>query len=163
MTFFSDSRRRLMAGGAALGLGMVVAPMAVRAQQSGRPELGPADPAEIQQIIAEFLQDAQPIETGLKLDLPILGDNPSSVPVRVILDEPVTPESWCEEIIIIAEGNPRPLACRFHLTPLMGNVDVGVRLRLIDSQTVRVMARMSDGRVLSQAQHITVTAGGCGM
>lgn len=163
MTFFSDSRRRLMAGGAALGLGMALAPIAVRAQQNGRDPLGPADPAEVQQLIAEFLQGAEPIEEGLKLELPILGDNPSSVPVRVILEERVTPESWCEEVIILAEGNPRPMACRFHLTPLVGNVDVGVRLRLIDSQTVRAMARMSDGRVLSRAQHITVTAGGCGM
>lgn len=163
MTFFSDSRRRLMVGGAAFGLGMAMAPMAVRAQQNEAPALKPADPAEIRQIVTEFLKGAEPVEEGLKLELPILGDNPSSVPVRVILDEPVTPESWCEEIIILAEGNPRPVACRFHLTPLVGNVDVGVRLRLIDSQTVRVLARMNDGRVLSKAQHITVTAGGCGM
>lgn len=163
MTFFSDSRRRLMVGGAALGLGMVVAPVAVRAQQNSQPALGPADPAEIQKLIDEFANGTELSEEGLKLDLPILGDNPASVPVRVILEEPVTPESWCEEIIVIAEGNPRPLACRFHLTPLVGSVDVGIRLRLIDSQQVRALARMSDGRVLTKAQHITVTAGGCGM
>ena len=74
-----------------------------------------------------------------------------------------TPESYCEELIVIAEGNPRPLACRFRFTPLVGNVDVAVRLRLIGSQTVRAMARMNDGRVLAMAKPITVTAGGCGM
>lgn len=162
MTFFSDSRRRLVVGGAAFGLGMAMVPLTVRAQQAGQP-LEPADPAEIKQIIAEFLKGEQPVEDGITLDLPILGDNPASVPVRVMLDAPVTPESYCEELIIIAEGNPRPVACRFQFTPLMGNVDVGVRLRLIGSQSVRVMARMNDGRVLARAQHITVTAGGCGM
>lgn len=162
MTLFSESRRRVMVGGASLGLGLAVAPLHGRAQEGGQPPLGP-NPDEVQRVIAEFLQDAQPIEEGMTLDVPILGDNPASVPVRVRLDEPVTPESYCEELIVIAEGNPRPLACRFHLTPLVGNVDVAVRLRLVGSQTVRAMARMNDGRVLALARPITVTAGGCGM
>lgn len=163
MTFFSDSRRRLMVGGAALGLGLAVAPVAARAQQTASSALEPADPSDVKEMIDAFLQGEEAVEDGMAMDLPVLGDNPTSVPVRVVLDEPVTPESWCEELIIIAEGNPRPLACRFRFTPLMGNVDVSVRLRLIDSQTVRAMARMNDGRVLARAQHITVTAGGCGM
>ena len=156
-------RRRLMAGGAALGLGMALVPLSGRAQQSARPPVLEADPAEVKRVIAEFLQGADPVEKGLKLELPFLGDNPASVPVRAIIDEPITPDSYCEELIVIAEGNPRPLACRFHFTPLVGNVDVAVRLRLVKSQSVRVMARMNDGRVLAQAQQITVTAGGCGM
>ena len=154
-------RRRLMAGGAALGLGMALTPLAGRAQPV-QPPLK-ADPAEVRRVIAEFLQGAEPIEKGLTLDMPFLGDNPASVPVRVMLDEAVTPESYCEELILIAEGNPRPLACRFHFTPLLGSVDVGVRLRLIESQSVRALARMNDGRVLAQVREITVTAGGCGM
>ena len=40
---------------------------------------------------------------------------------------------------------------------------VGVRLRLIGPQSIRALARMSDGRVLAAAQHINVIAGGCGM
>lgn len=168
MTFFSDDsqftqRRRLMGSGAVLGLGLAIFPLAGRAQEGGQPALEGADPEDVQRIIAEFLQGTEPTETGLTLDLPILGDNPASVPVRVMLDDPITPESYCEELIIIAEGNPRPLACRFQFTPLIGNVDVAVRLRLIGSQTVRAMARMNDGRVLAQARPITVTAGGCGM
>lgn len=155
-------RRRLMAGGAALGLGMALVPLSGRTQQSAPPPLE-ADPVEVKRVIAEFLRGADPVEKGLKLELPFLGDNPASVPVRAIIDEPITPESYCEELIVIAEGNPRPLACRFHFTPLVGNVDVAVRLRLVESQSVRVMARMNDGRVLAQAQQITVTAGGCGM
>lgn len=155
-------RRRLLAGGAALGLGSALLPHGVRAQEVAQPPLE-ADPAEVRRVIAEFLQDAEPIEKGLTLDMPFLGDNPASVPVRVMLDDPVTAESYCEELILIAEGNPRPLACRFHFTPLVGNIDVAVRLRLVESQTVRAMARMNDGRVLAQARQITVTAGGCGM
>lgn len=162
MTLFSDSRRRLLVGGAGLGVGMAMMPLPGRAQQAQAPALE-ANPEEVQRVIADFLQGAQPVEEGLTLDVPILGDNPASVPARVVLDQPQTPESYCEELIVIAEGNPRPLACRFRFTPLVGNVDVAVRLRLIGSQTVRAMARMSDGRVLAMAKPITVTAGGCGM
>lgn len=162
MTFFSDSRRRLMVGGASLGLGMAALPLPGRARQGGQAALKP-DPQEVERVITEFLQGAQPVEEGMKLDVPILGDNPASVPARVVLEQAMTPESYCEELIVIAEGNPRPLACRFRFTPLVGNVDVGVRLRLIGSQTIRAMARMSDGRVLAMARPITVTAGGCGM
>ena len=168
MIFFSDSldfsreRRRLMAGGTALGLGMALLPLNGRAQQASQPPLE-ADPAEVRRVIDEFLQGSEPVEDGLTLDMPFLGDNPASVPVRVTLKDRVTPESYCEELVVIAEGNPRPLACRFQFTPLVGNVDVAVRLRLVESQSVRVMARMNDGRVLAQARQITVTAGGCGM
>lgn len=157
-----DPRRRSMMGGAVLGLGMTMLPLGVWAQSEGQTELT-ADPEEVRRIIAEFLNGAEPLEEGVSLDTPILADNPASVPVKVVLNEAMSPESYCEELIIIAEGNPRPLACRFHFTPLVGQVDVGVRLRLIGSQSVRAMARMSDGRVLVDSRQITVTAGGCGM
>lgn len=41
--------------------------------------------------------------------------------------------------------------------------EVAVRLRLIESQTIKALARMSDGSYLMTQRHITVTAGGCGM
>ncbi|MCQ9616146.1 sulfur oxidation protein SoxY [Paenalcaligenes niemegkensis] len=119
--------------------------------------------AEVKAIVDEFLQGTQPLEQDLKLDMPVLGDNPAAVPVKAIVELPITPDSYCEELIILAEGNPRPLACRFKFTPLTGRAEVAVRLRLIETQTVSALARMNDGRVLMARQHITVTAGGCGM
>ena len=133
------------------------------AQQTTLPPLKPANPEEIQAIINEFLKGRQPLEQGLKLELPVLGDNPSAVPVKAMVELPITPESYCEEMILLAEGNPRPLACRFAFTPLAGTAEIAVRLRLIETQSIRALARMNDGRVLMARQHITVTAGGCGM
>lgn len=156
-------RRRQILEGAALGLGLGLLSPAVRAQLASPVPLKPASQAEVQAVISGFLQGAQPQEEGLELDMPVLGDNPASVPVKVNVLAPVTPESYCEELIILAEGNPRPLACRFTFTPLSGTSEVAVRLRLIESQNIRTLARMNDGRVLMAQRHITVTAGGCGM
>lgn len=155
------TRRRLLEG-AALGLGMALASPVLRAQQN-QSQLKGADPAEIQAIVDAFLDGAKPLEEGLKLDMPVLGDNPASVPVKAVLEVPITADSYCKELIIIAEGNPRPMACRFQFTPLAGTTEVAVRLRLIETQSIQALARMNDGRVLAARRHITVMAGGCGM
>ena len=144
-----------------MGLGIVLLPMAGRAQTQA--PLQAADPAQVQAIVDAFLDGAKPLAQGITLDMPVLGDNPASVPVKAKVLLPITPESWCEELIILAEGNPRPLACRFTFTPMAGTAEVAVRLRLIESQNIRTLARMNDGRVLMAQRHITVTAGGCGM
>lgn len=160
---FPLAQRRQLLEGAALGLGLALVPTAVRAQLASPTPLKPASAAEVQAIIDGFLQGAQPIEKGLELEMPVLGDNPAAVPVKAKVALPITPESYCEELIILAEGNPRPLACRFSFTPLAGTAEVAIRLRLIESQNIRALARMNDGRVLMTHRHITVTAGGCGM
>lgn len=163
-SFASDMRRRdLLAGGAALaGLaasGFGAGP--ARAQSSlAMPQL---DSAEAERLAAEFTGSAEPLAEGLALDLPALGDNPAAVPVRVHVTQAITDALWCEEIIVIADLNPKPLACRFRFTAATGSADVAVRVRLIQSMPVRAYARMSDGRVLAARQEITVAAGGCGL
>lgn len=157
------AQRRQLLGGAALGLSLGVLPTALRAQLASQVPLKPASAAEVQAIIDNFLQGAQPLEEGLELEMPVLGDNPAAVPVKAKVVLPISPESYCDELIILAEGNPRPLACRFNFTPLAGTAEVAIRLRLIESQNIRALARMNDGRVLMAHRHITVTAGGCGM
>ncbi|HRL20869.1 thiosulfate oxidation carrier protein SoxY [Alcaligenes sp. SDU_A2] len=157
------ARRRQLLLGAAAGLGTAWAPTVLQAQPAFQQLLKPATPAQVQAIVDEFLQGAVPLEQGLKLEMPVLGDNPSAVPAKAILELPITPDSYCKELVILAEGNPHPLACRFTFTPLAGTTEVAVRLRLIETQHVRALARMSDGRCLSARHHITVTAGGCGM
>ena len=163
-SFGSDMRRRdLLAGGAALG-GLAAAglgPTAAQAQSTtAMPQI---DSAEADRLAAEFAAGAEVLSRGLALDLPALGDNPAAVPVRVHVTEPITDASWCSEIIVIADLNPGPLACRFRFTAATGAADVTVRLRLIQSMPVRAYARMEDGRVLMARRDITVAPGGCGL
>jgi len=158
-----QAQRRQFLEGAAFGLSLGLLPTRLRAQLATQVPLKPASAAEVQAIIDHFLQGAKPLEEGLELDMPVLGDNPAAVPVKAKVVLPIRPDSYCEELIILAEGNPRPLACRFSFTPLAGTAEVAIRLRLIESQNIRALARMNDGRVLMAQRYITVTAGGCGM
>lgn len=110
-----------------------------------------------------FLNGATPVDAGLELILPALGDNPAAVPVQVRVTEPITEDSWCEEIILLAERNPIPVASHFRFTKASGAAEVAVRVRLIESMKLRALARMNDGRFLQASAEITVAAGGCGM
>ena len=93
----------------------------------------------------------------------ILADNPSAVPVKVKVDLPITDKDWCEEIIVLAELNPSPLACLLQFTAAAGTAEAAVRIRLSQSQTVHALARMKSGKVLIAKQTTTVAASGCGM
>ena len=161
---FDMDRRRLLTTGAALGVGLAsgVLPLAASAQITSTAAPQPDD-GESDRIAAEFLQGAVPLSAGLALDLPALGDNPAAVPVRVHLTEPVSATSFCEELIVLAQRNPRPLICRFRFTPLTGAADVALRVRLMQSMGLHAIARMNDGRFLEARADITVAAGGCGM
>ena len=163
MTSYAElNRRQLIATGAALGaaslLGAAPAALAQTSTAAAR-----ADTAESHRIAAEFLAGATPASGGIALDLPALGDNPSAVPVRAYLTEAVSDDLWCEELILLAERNPMPLACRFRFTAASGASDVAVRLRLIETMHIRALARMNDGRCFDIRQEITVAAGGCGL
>lgn len=159
-SFVKPSRRQVVVLGGALGLSWLL-PGGVWAQETTAAPR--ADSAESDRIAAEFIGNAPLFPEGLALDLPALGDNPAAVPVRVHVTEEITDESFCEEIIILAERNPMPLACRMRFSAATGSADVAVRLRLIETMDVRALARMSDGRVLDVRGAITVAAGGCGL
>lgn len=148
---------------AMVGINAALLPIPLYAQEVLNQLLKPATPDQVKAVIDGFLDGAQPVKQGLKLVMPVLGDNPAAVPVKVVFEMPITPQLYCEELIILAEGNPYPLACRFNFTPLAGTTEVAVRLRLIESQSVSAVARMSDGQFILTRQAIAVTAGGCGM
>lgn len=120
-----------------------------------------ANPAEFKRVMNEFLGGKTPVNDGLKMDVAVLADNPSAVPVRVSV--PITGENWCEELILVAEQNPIPLACHLYFTPLAGVAEAAVRVRLARSQTIHALARMKDGQILAARQAVTVAASGCGM
>ena len=150
-------RRQLMKGAAA-GAGLGVLSPVLLAQNADAP-VSPAVTA----LVNDFLKGGKPLGEGLKLGLPVLGDNPSSVPIKVSVTLPIDVSNWCEELILIAESNPVPLASRFRFFPAMGTAEAAVRLRLIASQNIRALARMNDGRLLMARQFIEVAPGSCGL
>ena len=156
-------QRRQLLIATSLGLSGFSLPSVTQAQNVTQQLLQSASQTEVQAATDNFLQGADPITQGLSLDMPALGDNPSAVPVKVIFEVPIDEQHYCEALIILAERNPKPVACRFTFTPLAGTTEVAIRLRLIESQNIKAIARMNDGSYLMTQRHITVTAGGCGM
>ncbi|MGE4331350.1 thiosulfate oxidation carrier protein SoxY [Diaphorobacter sp.] len=164
------TRRRLVAGAAA-GASLAL-PGAALAQAAATPapaaraplvgHLAP-NPVEFKKTMQQFIGSATPQAEGLQLDVPVLADNPGAVPVKAKVTLPITDQDWCEELMVVAELNPIPLACRMQFTADTGTAEAAVRIRLSQSQTVHVLARMKSGKVLAGKQAVTVAASGCGM
>ena len=129
------------------------------------PLVGPLapDPVAFKKAFSTFTGSATPQAEGLQLDIPVLADNPSAVPIKAKVTLPITEHDWCEELIVLAELNPIPLACRIRFTAETGSAEAAVRIRLSQSQAVHVLARMKSGKLLAGKQTITVAASGCGM
>lgn len=129
------------------------------------PLVGPLapDPVAFKKALSTFTGSATPQAEGLQLDIPVLADNPSAVPIKAKVTLPITEHDWCEELIVLAELNPIPLACRIRFTAETGSAEAAVRIRLSQSQAVHVLARMKSGKLLAGKQTITVAASGCGM
>ena len=121
------------------------------------------DPVAFKKALSTFTGSATPQAEGLQLDIPVLADNPSAVPIKAKVTLPITEHDWCEELIVLAELNPIPLACRLRFTAETGSAEAAVRIRLSQSQAVHVLARMKSGKLLAGKQTITVAASGCGM
>lgn len=121
------------------------------------------NPAEFNNTLSAFTGGAKTQAEGLLLDVPLLADNPSAVPVKAKITLPITEQDWCEEIIVLAELNPSPLACRLQFTAATGTAEASVRVRLSQSQTVHALARMKSGKILAAKQAVTVAVSGCGM
>lgn len=158
-------RRQIMAGASALALGAALPPAAAQTAANtveANPLLAP-NPAAFKHEMQQFAGGKTPAASGLKLEVSALADNPSAVPVRVAVTLPITEQDWCEEIIVLAELNPLPLACRLKFSALAGSADAAVRIRLSQSQTIHALARMKSGQILAASQAVTVAAGGCGM
>ena len=154
-------RRTLMAASAA-----ALAFPALAQPQSKTPLSNAAlapNPAEFRKAMADFTQGRKPLAEGLYLDVPTLADNPAAVPVKVKVTLPITAQDWCEEIIVLADLNPAPLACRLQFTAAAGTAEAAVRVRLSQSQTVHALARMKSGKLLAASHAVTVAASGCGM
>lgn len=157
------TRRSLVLGAAATGAALAW-PTAARAQAKA-PLVGPLapNPAEFSKQMAAFTKGATPLAEGLLLDVSMLADNPSAVPVKVKVTLPMSEQEWCEEIIVLADLNPSPLACRLQFTAAAGTAEAAVRVRLSQTQTIHALARMKSGKILAAKQAVTVAASGCGM
>ncbi len=104
----------------------------------------------------------QPAGDRLKVDMPLIAENGSVVPVRVESGLPMTADNYVKHVYVIADKNRRPMNARFTFSPESGKLAVATNVRLATTTDVRVIAEMSDGTLWEAKQEVKVTVGGCG-
>jgi sulfur-oxidizing protein SoxY len=168
------TRRQMLKGFAALGVAaggaVAVEPARRAAAQAGRADAGRADAAVLG--VHERVDDAlkrlfgtRPLKDGagvVKLDLPLIAENGSVVPVAVDVASPMTPANYVRHIYIVADKNRIPVITRVALTPEAGQASIGANVRLGETGDVRAIVEQSDGSLLQVKREVKVTVSGCG-
>ena len=144
----SPSRRDVVAGAAALAL------------DSPLQAIAASD--EMHAAIREALGDAEIKEGRVVLDIPPIVENGNSVPLAISVESPMTPADHVKTIYVFSPENPLPNVSRFHLGPRCGKAEIKTSIRLATTQSVHVLAVMSDGsRWFGTTPEIEVTTAAC--
>lgn len=105
--------------------------------------------------------DATPKTQGITLELPLVSEDGSAVPMTVKVDSPMRADQYVQSIQIFAEANPNAEVVDFFLTPKMGSAEISSRIRINESQTIWAVARSNTGEVWVASRDVRVTVGGC--
>ena len=121
-----------------------------------------ATPAESDAEIAKFT-GGKTLEKGkITIELPEIAENGNTVPLQITMDSPMTGNNTITEMLVVADGNPRPGVALFRFTPLSGKATAATRIRLQSTQNIIVVAKTSDGKFITDRKQVKVTIGGCG-
>lgn len=103
-----------------------------------------------------------PMKKGkVTVTLPQLADNGNSVPIRIVVDSPMTATDYVKSIHLYSERNPVSNMANFYLGPRAGKAEIDSRVRLAGSQKVTAVAALSDGTFWYDAAAIVVTLSAC--
>lgn len=100
-------------------------------------------------------------EDAITLDMPVLADNGLLVPMRAVVDSPMTEQDHVTHLYLLSQRNPVTRMAVFHLGPWSGRAEVSTRLRLAGSQKVVALARLSDGSFRWRQADVIVTESAC--
>ena len=120
-----------------------------------------ATPAMQSSAIRQVVGEAVVRAGKVKLDIPPLVENGNTVPMTVVVDNPMTPDNHVKSIHVFNEKNPQPNVGNFYLGPNAGRAQVATRIRLADSQKITAIAKLSDGSFWSASVDIIVTLAAC--
>ena len=145
-------RRRFIGAGAA-----VAAAAALGARAQG----GLAPSQDLTPFIAK-ITGGKPVERGgIEIEIPAVAENGNSVPTRIRVASPMSPEDHVDAVHVFAPRNPRPHVATFHLGPQAARAEISTRIRLAGTQKLTAIAEMSDGTYWSDSQEVIVTLAAC--
>ena len=144
-------RRRFLAGTVATTAAIVIVPLAPAA----------ATPEAMAEAIKKVVGTATLTEGRMKLDVPPLVENGSTVPLTVSVESPMTEADHVKAIHVFNEKNPQPNVFSARLGPHNGKAVIGTRIKLGDSQRIIAIAETSDGKFWSAGADVIVTLAAC--
>ena len=151
-----DGQRRLALHALAAAGSLTLAPALTRAQSEAGPQL-----LSLQQMTAPLVGSAPLRNVGVRLDLPALADNGYVVPLRVVVDSPMTVAEHVTRIWLLSPRNPVTRMAVFHLGPWSGRAEIATRVRLAGTQGVVALARLSNGEFRYAQTEVVVTESAC--
>lgn len=142
------TRRQVLGGAAALGVGVRMGPAAAASD-------------ELAAAVASYTGGAPVLRGKVRLDIAELVDNGNVVPLTVTVDSPMTAGEHVRAIAIFNEKNPQRDVAKFTLGPRAGKAIVSTRIRLATSQQLVAVAHLSDGSFWSHTVNVIVTLAAC--
>lgn len=112
-------------------------------------------------LVAKLTGGAALREGRVKIEIPRLADNGHSVPLKLIVESPMSAADHVSSVTLLSERNPRPLMAKFYLGPKAGRAEVATRVRLNGSQRVLAIAQLSDGSYWYGTAEVEVTESAC--
>ena len=122
----------------------------------------PAAANDSADLIKAFAGSTTPAAGKVKIDMPEIAENGNTVPMTIIVDSPMTEQSYVKDVLVVADGNPRGGVVTFHFSPASGVAEANTRIRLAKSQKITAVAKMNDGSFFTASKDVKVTVGGCG-
>ena len=96
---------------------------------------------------------------GVTIDLPRLVDNGNSIPISFEINPPKG--IGIKTIEIVAPENPQPVLIKLNLNAFTIPYRFGTRIRLAASQSVWVLAYLTDGKIIAGNSATVLTASAC--
>jgi sulfur-oxidizing protein SoxY len=112
-------------------------------------------------LIGAFTGGAPVRQGRVTVDTPTLADNGNAVPLRIVVDSPMSATDYVQRIVVLSEKNPRPVIATFHLGPRAGRAAVTTRVRLNGAQRLMAVAQLADGTFWAGAADVIVTSTAC--
>jgi sulfur-oxidizing protein SoxY len=128
----------------------------------GLGEVAFAAPQDAADEIAKFTGGKAAEQGKVAIELPEIAENGNTVPLSITVDVPMTADNYVSEILVVAEGNPRPGVALFQFSPMSGKAQTSTRIRLAATQNIVVVAKTTGGQYFTGQKPVKVTIGGCG-
>ena len=121
-----------------------------------------AAPKDAADDIAKFTGGKAAEQGKISIELPEIAENGNTVPIAVSVESPMTEADHVTDVLVVADGNPRPGVATYHFTALSGKAEASTRIRLATTQNIVVVAKTSTGKIYTAQKLVKVTIGGCG-